>query len=132
MERGQYVGAYFLLEHCKDPLATFTWAVSLYALKKTFILKIGKDKLRKAIEEHKTRVKNAKLEYLKKVELMKQFTRNSLKNITKMFEIRKLNRHQMLYKEGDRADKVFFVIKGDLKVTKKIFVIDKKEEDNLS
>ena len=132
MEKGQYIGAHFLLEHVKDHLAHFAWTVSLYALKKTFVLKISKDKLKKAIEENKTRVKNLKLEYLKKVELMKQYTRNSLKNITKMFETRKLNRHQMLFKEGDRADKVYFVIKGDLKVTKKIYVIDKKQEDNIS
>ena len=36
----------------------------------------------------------------------------------------------MLFKEGDRADKVFFVIKGEFKVTKKIFVVDKKQEEN--
>lgn len=132
LSRGQYVGAYYLQEVVRDPLVTHSHSVSLYALKKTFILRIGKDKLRRAIDEFKNRVKNAKLEFLKKVELMRQFTRNSLKNIARMFETRRLHRHQMLYREGDRADKVFFVIKGDLKVTKKIVVIDKKQEENRS
>lgn len=89
-----------------------------------------KDKYRKAVEACNTRVKTQKIEDLKKVELVKGYTRQSLKNLAKLLERRKLNRSQMLFKEGDRADKVFFVIKGEFKVTKKIFVVDKKQEEN--
>lgn len=38
----------------------------------------------------------------------------------------------MLYKEGEKADRVFFVIKGEFKVTKKIFIVDKNQEENNS
>ena len=131
LNQGQYSGAFYLMEGVRDPLITHTHAVSLFAIKhNTVVIKISKDRYRKAIDENKTRIRNAKLEFLKKVELMKQFTRNSLKNIARMFEVRKLNRHQMLYREGERADRVFFVIKGELKVTKKVFLIDKKQEEH--
>ena len=38
----------------------------------------------------------------------------------------------MLFKEGERADRVFFVIKGEFKVTKKIFIVDKNQDENNS
>ena len=43
---------------------------------------------------------------------------------------RVLNRTQMLFKEGERADRVFFVVEGEFKITKKIVVVDKLQEDN--
>ena len=36
----------------------------------------------------------------------------------------------MLYKEGDRADRVFFVKNGEFQVTKKIIVINKDNEQD--
>ena len=38
----------------------------------------------------------------------------------------------MLYREGDPVDKIYFVLSGEFKVTKKIVLIDKKQEDNQS
>lgn len=34
----------------------------------------------------------------------------------------------MLYKEGDRADRIYFVINGEFKVTKKIIVLSKESD----
>ena len=39
--------------------------------------------------------------------------------------LRKIDRHKMLYKEGDRADRIYFVINGEFKVTKKIVVLNR-------
>ena len=41
-----------------------------------------------------------------------------------------MTRHKILYKEGDVADRVFFVVSGEFKVTKRIVLIDKKLEED--
>ena len=53
-----------------------------------------------------------------------------MKNLTKFLVRKNYNRSQMLYREGERADRVFFVIKGEFKVTKKIVLVDKKKEEH--
>ena len=70
-----------------------------------------------------------KLEFIKSVGLLSLFTRNALKNIAERFLVRRtLERNKMLYKEGDRADRLYFVINGEFQVTKKIVVINKENE----
>lgn len=53
------------------------------------------------------------------------FTRNAQKNMLRFLTLKKIDRHKMLYREGDRADRLYFVINGEFKVTKKIVVINK-------
>lgn len=97
-----------------------------------YILVIQKDKFRRALDTCKNRIKNEKFEFLKSVELISLFQRNSIKNLSKFIIRKRLNRSQMLYREGDPVDKIYFVLSGEFKVTKKIVLIDKKQEDNQS
>lgn len=104
---------------------------SLYSRRnKVFILVFAKDKYQKAIENARNRVKNTLLDYVKSVELLNLFTRNTQKKMIEMFNKRTLNRHEVVYSEGERADRIYFVISGEFKITKKIYIDNKKEEEN--
>lgn len=94
------------------------------------MLVLTKDKFRRALEACKNRIKNEKFEFLKSVELISHFQRNSIKNLAKFIFRKRLNRSQFLFREGDPADRIFLVISGEFRVTKKITVIDKKHEEN--
>ena len=47
-----------------------------------------------------------------------------MKNMVKMLTKRTLNKGQFLFREGDRADKIFLVLHGEFKITKKIQTLD--------
>lgn len=107
-------------------------ACSYYAVShsKTFVISINKEKYRRAVEASRNRIKSEKIEFLKSVEMFSLFQRNSLKNLSKYLTKRKMHRSQVLYKEGQQVNSVYFVIDGEFKVTKKIMLIDKKQEQN--
>ena len=48
-----------------------------------------------------------------------------------MLTKRTINKGQMLYKEGERADKIFLVIQGEFKISKKVYIMDKSQDDKL-
>ena len=105
------------------------WPLSLYTRRnKVFIISFPKEKFKKACENYKSRDNSTKLDYIKSVGLMNMFTRNAQKNILSKLTLKKIDRHEMIYKEGDRADRIYFVINGQFKITKKIVVINKETE----
>ena len=67
---------------------------SLFAVshKGVYVLAISRDKYRKALELCKNRIKIEKFDFLRSVELISMFQRNSLKNLTKFLVRRSLNR----------------------------------------
>ena len=71
---------------------------------KVFILVFAKDKYQKAIANARNRVKNIQLDFVKSVELLNLFARNTLKRMIEMFNKRTVNRHEVIYSEGERAD----------------------------
>ena len=107
------------------------YACNLYALKKSYVIWIHKDKYRAAVKNCKRRITQNKQEFLNKIELTSMFTRNSQKNLTKFLtHERRLNRHEFLYKEGELADKIYLLIKGKFKITKRIVAVDKRSEEH--
>ena len=71
-----------------------------------------------------------KIEFLRSVEIFEQFSHNALKHLTRMITKRSCSAGHWLYKEGDRAGKVYFVISGEFKVYQK-FVLMNSIEDKL-
>ena len=49
----------------------------------------------------------------------------------RLLTTRSVNKGQYLYREGDRADKIYLVIQGEFKVTKKVYIFDNHNEDKL-
>mgnify|MGYP001626835604 CR=1 FL=1 len=116
----------------QDLLRLEKWHVSCYSRrKKTFVITIPRDKYKKACDNARNRVKQEKIEFLKQVEIIKLFQRNSIKNFIKYLVKRNVNRGQKLFKEGDRAEKVYIVINGQFKVSKQIVIMNCQMDDKM-
>ena len=50
--------------------------------------------------------------------------------LTKFLVKKHYNKSQTLYREGEMADRLYFVLNGEFKVSKKIVVVNKKQEDH--
>lgn len=74
------------------------------------------------------RIRQEKIDFLKSVEIFDQFTRNSIKHMTKLLTRRSFKRGQWLYKEGERAGKVYLVMQGEFKVFKKFALVSSTED----
>lgn len=107
-----------------------TRVCSAYSRRNTaYVVVFDKKDYRRAIENIKNREKHEKLEFLKSVDVIGQFQRKSQKFLVPKLVRRTLNRKQMLYKEGERAEKIYLVISGEFKVTKKIYLLEKEERE---
>jgi hypothetical protein len=73
------------------------------------------------------------IEFLKQIPFFQGWTKNSLtKFLLHSVEIHKVQRNQLIYKEGDASTQqyVYFIKSGEFKVVKK-FKKEKKMEDNV-
>lgn len=92
---------------------------------RVYLIEFQKDKFKKACDNARQRNKQEKLDFIKSVGLINLFTRNAQKNMLRFLTRRTFERNKMLYREGDRADRIYFVISGQFQVTKKIIVLNK-------
>ena len=54
-----------------------------------------------------------------------------MKNLVKMLTKRTINKGQMLYREGELADKIFLVLQGKFKIMKKVYIMDRGKDEKL-
>lgn len=127
IKTGQLMDTKVLLNAVSDYKKQMVRVCSAYSRYNTaYVVVFEKESYRKAVENVKNRAKQEKLEFLKSVNVISQFQRKSQKLLVPKLVRKTLNRHQMLYKEGERADKVYLVISGEFKVTKKIHLLEKE------
>ena len=113
MPKGRFVFAQTLVASDSDFRKVAMRKISLYSRRqRTYVIKITRDRYKRVCEGARARIKHEKLEFLKSVELFNKFSRNSVKNLVKSLVLRSLKRGEYLYKEGESADKVFFIIDG--------------------
>lgn len=123
---GQLLDSKVLKSAVSDYHKPLSRVCSVYArYNKTYVIEFEKDSFRKAVDNVKNRARQEKLDFIKSVETICNFQRKSQFNLISKLVKRTFNRQQMLYREGDRADRVFFIISGDFKITKKVIVMDR-------
>ena len=97
--------------------------MSIYALRPCHLVQIHKEIFLKTLEATKMRILQEKLSFLQSNELFSKFSYKSLKNLIKSLNVRKLNRHQFAYREGEKVDRMFIVRSGEFRIFKKIQII---------
>jgi hypothetical protein len=70
-----------------------------------------------------------KVNFLRNIPIFAKLTKTSLGKLTYYFNIKKCIRDHFLYKEGDPAEFVYIIRKGDFEITKKIIHTEQKEEN---
>jgi hypothetical protein len=63
---------------------------------------------------------NARIKYLKSVPFFTSWTRTTLAKFTYYLKRHTFKRNQIVYKEGDPCESVFFVINGEFEVLKRV------------
>ena len=78
MNTGQYIGARALKAAENDIRKQMKRPCSIYSRRnRVFLIEFQKDKYKKACDNAKKRAKDEKLEFIKQVGLLSQFTRNA-------------------------------------------------------
>ncbi len=60
------------------------------------------------------------IKFLKNIYLFKELTNKELEKVLKIAKIEKHPANQTIFKEGDKGDKLYIIIEGKVRITKKI------------
>lgn len=130
LKAGQYFGSQVMdfLEIDDKP----TRYVSAYAAsEQVFMIKISRESFKNTIRFYSNRIHQEKLSFLKNSDLMSKFARASLKKLADKLVFREFQRHQYLFKEGMKAEKIYFVKTGEVKLSKRILIAPAKNKNKM-
>lgn len=88
------------------------------ALEKTYIAVLSKGNFKKAIATYNEKKIADRIDFLHKLPLFSTWSRLSLAKILDHFTACTYFRNQKIFKEGDPADSVVFIMSGEVKLTK--------------
>ncbi|OMJ83488.1 hypothetical protein SteCoe_15591 [Stentor coeruleus] len=88
---------------------------------------IGKKDFLEVFQDIKDKINNENCEFLHKVSMFQNWPKVNIMKIASLFRVKVLNKGQFLYKQFEVPNAVFFVKKGDFKITQAI----KKNYDGL-
>ncbi|CDW74956.1 UNKNOWN [Stylonychia lemnae] len=104
-------------------------AATIRCLQNSHFMVLTKNDYVKVIGKIERRTYNEKINFLRNIPVFQLLTRTSLGKMTYYFDTKNCIRDSILYKEGDNAEFVYIVKKGELEATKKILHTGPKAEN---
>lgn len=103
--------------------------ISVKCLERCHLLFISKAGFEKARDETDRKARNELVNFIKRIPLFESTTRTSITKLTQKLHDVTCNRGQVLFNQGDKADKVYIVRSGEFIVTKSNCKIQPKKEN---
>mmetsp|Transcript_24789 Transcript_24789/g.43669 ORF Transcript_24789/g.43669 Transcript_24789/m.43669 type:complete len:471 (+) Transcript_24789:89-1501(+) len=93
---------------------------TIVAKEETHFAVLGKNDFKRIIGEIAERRINESVSFLQKLPLFCGWTRTSLLKLSYFFKLRTFSRKQVVYREGDETDYVYFIKEGEFQLLKKV------------
>lgn len=97
---------------------------TIRCLKNTHLIVLSKEDYNRIIGTIEKKAYLDRINFLRNIPIFSKLTKTSLGKMTYYFEVKKCIKEHVLFKEGDPADFVYIVKKGEFEITKKVIHTD--------